>query len=90
MPDYSLAVSDAKVRRYRQMAEQPRAAEGELWNLAGIVKGAAIADIGCGPAAVAVLMSQIVGPSGRVIGVDQDEKALAAARQGVKDAAAST
>ena len=70
------------------MAEQAQKLEGDLWNIAGIVPGAVIADVGCGPAAVSVVMSRIVGPKGTVIGVDRDESALAAARQLVKEAGA--
>lgn len=83
---YSLAISDAEVRRYARMAERAQESEGPLWQAAGIVPGAVVADVGCGPAAVSVCMARVVGPAGRVIGVDADEAALAAARRVVEQA----
>ncbi|MGH9126971.1 MAG: methyltransferase domain-containing protein [Acidimicrobiales bacterium] len=63
------------------MAEQAQTSEASLWVTAGIVPGEIVADVGCGPGAVAVCMARAVGSSGRVIGVERDEVALAAARQ---------
>ncbi len=57
MTAYTLAVSDIEVQRYRLMAEQARRQEAEAWELAGIVPGAVVADVGCGPAAVTVSIS---------------------------------
>jgi ubiquinone/menaquinone biosynthesis C-methylase UbiE len=79
--DYSLAVSQAEIRRYSLMAERAQASESDLWEQAGIVPGAVVADVGCGPAAVSVRIAKIVGPSGRVIGIEPDPAALAAAHQ---------
>ena len=80
MSDYALTVSDVEVRRYRAMAERARESESAFWTMAGIIEAATVADIGCGPAATSVVMAEVVGPSGRVIGVERDESALAAAR----------
>jgi SAM-dependent methyltransferase len=79
-------MSDAEVARYRRMAENARAAELDDWVNAGIVPGATVADIGCGPAAVSVVLAEIVGPEGRVIGVERDPDALAQARTMVEHA----
>ncbi len=54
MSEYALALSGAEVRRYAMMAEHARASEAELRERAGVRPGAAIGDIGCGPAAVSV------------------------------------
>jgi SAM-dependent methyltransferase len=78
--DYALTVSPEEVQRYRFMAERARHLEADLWEQAGIVEGATVADVGCGPAATSVVLAEIVGPRGRVIGVERDESALAAAR----------
>jgi ubiquinone/menaquinone biosynthesis C-methylase UbiE len=86
MTEYSLAVSDIEIKRYLLMAERARARESELWRSAGIVSGAVVADVGCGPAATSVVMAEVVGPTGRVIGVERDETALTAARQLVANA----
>jgi ubiquinone/menaquinone biosynthesis C-methylase UbiE len=79
--EYTLAISEAEVARYRLMAERAKAEEADAWASAGIVPGAVVADVGCGPAAAAVTMAETVGPSGRVIGVERDPQSLAQARQ---------
>jgi precorrin-6B methylase 2 len=79
--DYVLALTDTEVGRYRRMAEMARRDERELWRTAGIVPGATVADIGCGPGAVTVELGDVVGPSGTVIAVDADNAALAAAHE---------
>src|SRR5258708_4932721 len=80
MPDYSLAISDVEIQRHLFMAERARSSEAELWQQAGIVPGAIVADVGCGPAAVSVVMARLVEPGGRIIGIERDESSLAAAR----------
>lgn len=85
MTDYSLAISDPEIRRYQLMAERAQVVEAELWRQAGIVPGATVADVGCGPAAVSVVLARAVAPSGRVVGVERDEASLAAARRVVAD-----
>ncbi len=78
-PSYSLALSDIEVERYRFMAQVARAGEAALWDRAGIVEGATIADVGCGPGLVLLELADVVGSSGRVAGVDRDPAALATA-----------
>jgi SAM-dependent methyltransferase len=63
------------------MAEIAHAEEAPHWAAAGIVAGARVADVGCGPGAVLALLADAVGPGGAAIGVDQDEGAVAAARE---------
>jgi SAM-dependent methyltransferase len=77
---YALRLSDDELGRYRMMAARARAEEGDLWALAGIVPGARVADVGCGPGAMLVALAEAVGPTGRVVGVDADATAVAAAR----------
>ena len=69
---YALRLSDDELGRYRMMAARARAEEGDLWTAAGIVPGARVADVGCGPGAMLVTLAELVGPTGRVIGVDAD------------------
>jgi SAM-dependent methyltransferase len=80
MADYGLVISEAEVRRYQLMAEGAQQAEAALWEQAGVVPGATVADVGCGPAAVSVELGKAVGPAGRVYGIERDEGALAAAK----------
>jgi SAM-dependent methyltransferase len=78
--EYTLEVSEAEVQRYRLMAAHAVQTEAALWQLAGIVPGAVVADVGCGPAAMSVELAKAVSPGGHVIGVERDDEALRAAR----------
>ncbi|MGI5192621.1 methyltransferase domain-containing protein [Streptomyces sp. CA-288835] len=79
MSEYSLALSDAEIERYRLMAEVAEGRERDLWAAAGVVPGARIADVGCGPGAIAVRLADTAGPDGAVWAVDRDGDALAVA-----------
>lgn len=79
MTGYTLRLSEAERARYMFMAERARAEEAPLWAAAGIVPGAHVLDLGCGPGATLVAMAQAVGPEGSVTGVDGDPDAVAAA-----------
>ncbi|MDQ7092841.1 methyltransferase domain-containing protein [Desulfosporosinus sp. PR] len=48
---------------------------------AGIKKGMSVLDIGCGRGDLALLLAEIVGTEGSVLGLDFDESALAFARE---------
>lgn len=80
MSTYTLRLSEPERARYRMMAQSARQAEADLWRAAGIVEGAHVADVGCGPGAVLALIAEDVGPSGYVTGVDSDAEAVAAAQ----------
>lgn len=45
----------------------------------GVEPGAAVVDLGCGPGADLVALAQAVGPTGRVLGIDNDASATAVA-----------
>lgn len=81
MTDYALDLDEGAVRRFILAARLAERAERDQWADAGITAGAVVADVGCGPGAVAVLLAQRVEPDGRVVGVDSDPAALAAARR---------
>ncbi len=85
MADYTLAVSDEEIARYRLMAQHALAGESRQLALAGITAGAVVADVGCGPAAMSVEIAALVGPSGRVLGVEREDEALTAARRVVAE-----
>lgn len=48
---------------------------------AGIKPGMRVLDVGCGPGDVSLLLCELVGADGSVVGVERDEQALARARQ---------
>jgi len=77
--DYALAMSDAELARYRVMAARAVASEAAEFRLAGIVPGVTVADVGAGPAAMSVEVAQLVGPEGRVIAIEPDERSRATA-----------
>jgi SAM-dependent methyltransferase len=77
--EYTLTLSEAEIRRYQMMAQQAAARESGQLSAAGVVAGAVVADIGCGPAAMSIELARLVGPSGQVIAVERDKQALAAA-----------
>lgn len=85
MADYTLAVSEAEIARYRMMAQHALSGETRQLALAGITTGADVADVGCGPAAMSVELAGLVGPTGSVIGVEREDTALAAAHHVVAD-----
>ena len=68
--EYALQLSAGELERYRMMAEAARQAETGLWQLAGITRGATVADVGCGPGAMFPALVDSVGADGSVIGVD--------------------
>ena len=77
---YALRLSDAELTRYRMMAEVARAAEADLWELAGLRSGAAIADVGCGPGAMLPALVDAVGEQGSIVAIDGTEHAVEQAR----------
>lgn len=80
-PGYTLELSEAERMRYRLMAERAREGEADLWAYSGIVPGARVADVGCGPGAVLAEIARIVGPDGTAVGVEPGEPAREAARE---------
>jgi SAM-dependent methyltransferase len=78
--DYSLKLSDIELARYELMAAKALEAEAGLLAKAGVVAGATVADIGCGPGAMSVALARQVGPEGRVLAVDGAAEAVAMAR----------
>jgi precorrin-6B methylase 2 len=84
--NYALGAGDDEVRRLGWLAEEAEEAERRLWTIAGITAGAVVGDIGCGPAAMSIRIGRAVGPTGRVIAVDQEPAALEAARKALADA----
>ncbi|MEM6454374.1 MAG: methyltransferase domain-containing protein [Acidobacteriota bacterium] len=48
---------------------------------AGMAEGMRVIELGCGGGEVTQLLAELVGPSGRVVAIDRDPKAVAATRE---------
>src|SRR5262249_55970641 len=57
---------------------------------AGLQRGMRVADLGCGVGMVTALLSELVGPEGRVVGIDFSGAQLAEARERLKGGSANT
>jgi SAM-dependent methyltransferase len=80
---YSLTLSEQELVRYRIMAAGAADNKAAEWLAAGVVPGARVADVGCGPGAVLRILAERVGAAGQAVGVDADPAAVAIARQQV-------
>jgi SAM-dependent methyltransferase len=80
MPEYSFALDQAELARYDAMAARAFEHEAGLWDTAGIITGAAVVDLGCGPGAFLAALATRTAPSGAVVGVDNARHAVAAAQ----------
>jgi len=76
---YALGHSENELDRLSAQAEMFEPATRELLLAAGLKPGMRVLDVGCGAGDVAFLASEIVGPAGQVIAVDQAPEALARA-----------
>lgn len=78
--EYVLGTHDEEVWRlgfqHRIWAESATA----LWERGGLTRGQAALDVGCGPGYATRDLATIVGPTGRVVGVDVSERFLEAVR----------
>lgn len=83
---YALRLSEQEKTRYRRMAEHAVEREAELLRRAGIVGGAGVVDIGCGPGAMLVQLARLVGEGGEAVGVEPDPVARDAAVRAIADA----
>lgn len=70
------------------MAESAARMELEMWATSGIVQGAVVADVGCGPGMVSVVLAGLVTPGGRVLAVDRDTETVRTARAVISRAGA--
>jgi ubiquinone/menaquinone biosynthesis C-methylase UbiE len=85
-PGYTIeggrADADRLARQARVMAE----ATGAFLSRLGVRAGWACLDVGCGDGQVTLALARAVAPSGRSLGIDIDEQALAIARRSAQEA----
>src|SRR5262245_54934827 len=74
--DYALGRSTAEYERLIEQAELFRPLTERMLRATGITTGMHVLDIGCGMGDVSLLVSELVGSEGSVVGVDLDAGAL--------------
>ncbi|MFZ1926137.1 MAG: methyltransferase domain-containing protein [Solirubrobacteraceae bacterium] len=81
-PGYALSSSSGEEHeRLVRQADMYAPFTRRLLARAGIEPGMRVLDVGCGPGDVSLLLCELVGADGSVVGVERDEQALARARQ---------
>jgi tRNA A58 N-methylase Trm61 len=83
---YLLGQSAAETQRLQLQARVIAPHSAQLFRFAGIGPGMRVLDVGCGAGDVSLLLADLVGPTGAVIGVDRDPAILDQARAHVADA----
>lgn len=83
---YILGHSEAEHRRLMLQAAMLKPITRRLLLEAGLQPGMRVLDIGCGSGDVSLLLAEMVGPTGSVVGIDPNPVALALARDRARDA----
>jgi len=78
---YFLGHSEAEVERLALQSDFYRDMTEDMLRRAGLAAGMRVIDIGCGGGDVSLIAAHLVGPSGRVLGIDRSAEAVAAARR---------
>jgi len=78
---YALGRTQQEYARLARQAQIMQPMTRRLFTDAGIQPGMRVLDLGSGAGDVCLLLSELVGPTGKVIGLDLDDQALAHARQ---------
>jgi len=73
---YALGHSDQELQRLSRQGQALGPFTRQLFEEAGISRGMRVLDVGCGSGDVAFLTADLVGSSGRVVGVDRERKAV--------------
>jgi SAM-dependent methyltransferase len=76
---YLLGHDPAELARLEHQARMLASATRTVLQLAGIVPGMRVLDLGTGVGDVAFQVAELVGPTGSVVGIDQSDQALALA-----------
>lgn len=79
-PVYALGRSADEHQRLQEQAALMRPISERFFRAAGLRPGMRVLDLGSGVGDVAFLAAELVGPTGQVVGVDMDGRALATAR----------
>jgi ubiquinone/menaquinone biosynthesis C-methylase UbiE len=79
--EYTLATGKAAVRRLKILHRVYAPAGRRVLLQAGVAPGMEVADFGCGVGEVTRMLAEMVGPSGRVVGIDLSAAQLEQARE---------
>jgi ubiquinone/menaquinone biosynthesis C-methylase UbiE len=79
MSSYSLGSGDLEIKRLDQQSSWLEEPTRLLLRLAGIERGMRVLDLGTGLGHVAFALADLVGRAGQVVGLDRDERMIAAA-----------
>lgn len=89
-PDhYLLGCSDAEVARLKRQSADLAPDSDAQFEKIGVKPGERVVDLGCGPGDVLILLGKSVGPTGSVLGVEQNAHFASLARRYVADHALS-
>src|SRR4030095_6335238 len=80
MPSYIIRGGQAGRERLRLLARVMRPTTAALFARAGVREGMRCLDVGCGGGDVSFDLARLVGPLGRVVGIDLDAVKITAAR----------
>jgi ubiquinone/menaquinone biosynthesis C-methylase UbiE len=75
-PRYVLGHSEVELDRLTAQANLLKEHTELLFRRGGVAPGMTVLDIGCGPGDVSFLTADLVGPSGRVLGIDRSAEAV--------------
>lgn len=74
--DYVLGTHDEEIERLGLQHRVWRPKATDAWQRAGFTVGQTLLDVGCGPGYATLDLAEIVGPGGRVVGVDRSRRFL--------------
>ena len=78
---YFLGHSSVEQKRLQQQAEELAEESAQLLDRIGLAQGSRVVEIGCGPQGCLELLSNRVGPTGSVVGVELSDHAVQLARE---------
>lgn len=85
-PQYILGHSPEELERLIQQSSYYNEATRQAFTVAGLKPGMRVLDLGCGTGDVSMIAAEIVGASGKVLGIDQSSEAINLARYRVREA----
>jgi ubiquinone/menaquinone biosynthesis C-methylase UbiE len=83
---YALGNTDAEHERLIRQAARLAPLTERLFREAGVAPGHRVLELGSGVGDVAMLVAQLVGPTGEVVGIERDPRSLSRAKTRVAEA----